>query len=149
MATSSRLNGLTHFHTCTSWAPGVTSDVFQLNEAVGPAFDVVKIGVAPPSSRTVQVIVPVPLLSLMPTVTGPLTVAPSPGLVNATVKGSWPFAMLTTRGALPVAPFESRTLAITVFGPSLNCFVFHPIEIGPDEVSVVGGATVAPSMVSV
>src|SRR5207248_6715357 len=61
----------------------------------------------------------------------------------------WPFAMLTTRGALPVAPLESRTLAITVFGPSLNCFVFHPIEIGPDEVSVVGGATVAPSMVSV
>ena len=43
--------------------------------------DVVKIGVVPPSSRSVQVIVPVPPVSLMPTGTVPLTVAPSAGLV--------------------------------------------------------------------
>src|SRR5207248_1099944 len=59
------------------WAPAVTVEVSQVNDAVGPAFEVEKIGAAPPSSRTVQLIVPVPLFSLSPTGTGPPTVAPS------------------------------------------------------------------------
>ena len=65
------------------WAPGETADVSQLNEVVDAVPEVgPKIGVAPPSSCTVHVMVPVPPLSLMPTLTVPVTVVPSPGLVN-------------------------------------------------------------------
>src|SRR6267143_285749 len=65
-----------------SWCdPAGTPDVSQLNDAVLAVPDVEKIGVEPPSSRSVQVIVPVPPVSLMLTGTVPLTVAPSVGLV--------------------------------------------------------------------
>ena len=63
------------------WAPGAAVEVSQLKVVVEAVPDVVKIGVDPPSSRSVHAIVPVPLLSLMPTGTVPLTVAPSAGLV--------------------------------------------------------------------
>jgi len=57
--------------------------VSQLNDAVAAVPDVEKIGLAPPSSRTVHVIVPVPPVSLMATGTVPLTVSPSAGPVKA------------------------------------------------------------------
>src|SRR5438105_10875724 len=69
------------------WAPGARPEVSQLNEAVGPVFEVEKIGVAPPSSRSVQLMVPMPLLSLIPTLTVPPTVAPPAGLVIDAVSG--------------------------------------------------------------
>ena len=70
------------------WAPGETADVSQLNEVVDAVVEVgPKIGVAPPSRRTVHVIVPVPLVSLNPTGTLPLTVVPSPGVVNDALSG--------------------------------------------------------------
>jgi hypothetical protein len=53
--------------------------VSQLKDAVLAVPDVVKIGVEPPSRRSVHVMVPVPLLSLMPTGTVPVTVASSAG----------------------------------------------------------------------
>jgi len=73
----------------------------------------------------------------------PPTVAPSAGLVNEAVYG---FDTLTTRGALPVAPEESRALAITVVEPLLNFVVSHAIEIGPEDVSVVLATCVPPTL---
>jgi len=69
------------------WEPGVTVEVSHVNEAVGAAFEVEKIGVEPPSSRSVHEIVPVPPLSLMPTGTAPDTVAPSVGSVIDALNG--------------------------------------------------------------
>src|SRR5947209_17824408 len=69
------------------WAPGARPEVSQLNDAVGPVFEVEKIGVAPPSSRSVQLMVPTPLLSLMPTVTGPLNIGSAAGRVSDALCG--------------------------------------------------------------
>src|SRR6266850_1862067 len=124
--------------------PSATLFEFQLNDAVVAVPEVVKTWM-PSTVRVNTIGVPVPPVSDIPTVTVPLTVAPSAGLVNDATN-CWPFAMLTTRGALPVLPAESRALAMTVVGPSLNCFVFHPIEIGPDDVSVVVATTVPPTL---
>ena len=107
-----------------------------------------KSGVAPPSSRSVHVTVPVPPVSLMPTATVPLTVAPSAGLVNEARSAGWPFCTVTTRAEAPVLPAASRALATTVVDPSLTPRVSHAIEIGPDAVSAVV-ATVAPPTLSV
>src|SRR5439155_26871969 len=83
------------------WEPGVTWDVSQVNEVVGPVFEVEKIGVEPPSSCSIQLIVPVPLVSDMPTVTTPHTTAPSIGpvidAVNVPGPGTWRVSL-----ALPV-----------------------------------------------
>src|SRR5438552_2080014 len=67
------------------WEPVATLDVSHVNDAVGPVFEVEKIGGEPPSSCSVQLIVPVPLFSVSPTVTGPRTAAPSSGAVIAAV----------------------------------------------------------------
>jgi len=73
-----------------------------MNDAVVAVPEVVKIGVEPPSSCSFQVIVPlVALVSLIPTVTGPLTVAPSAGLVMDGVSGP---ATVTLRVAIAEDP---------------------------------------------
>src|SRR5205823_13354309 len=69
------------------WAPGARPDVSQLNEAVGPVFEVEKIDAAPPSSRSVQLMVPMPLVSVIPTVTELASAASRAGLVNHPVGG--------------------------------------------------------------
>ena len=66
--------------------------------------EVEKIGVAPPSSRSVQVIVPVSPTSPMPIVTLPLTVAPSAGLVIVALGGASASWMVTV--ADPGVPTE-------------------------------------------
>ena len=63
------------------WAPAGTPVVSQLNEAVEVVPEVVKIGLPRSSRCSVQLMVPVKPLSLIPTVTVPLTVEPSAGLV--------------------------------------------------------------------
>src|SRR5256884_176993 len=55
--------------TVSVWEPGVTWDVSQMNEVVGPVFEVEKIGVEPPSSRSVQLIMPVAFISDLQTLT--------------------------------------------------------------------------------
>src|SRR2546422_5340049 len=62
------------------WLPNETLFAFQLNDAVVGVPEVVKIWA--PSTVTVQVMVPVPLLSAMPTLTLPLSGVPGIGLVN-------------------------------------------------------------------
>jgi hypothetical protein len=73
-----------------------------LNDVVVAVLEVVKIDVEPPSSRTVHVMVPVPLLSLRLTGTVPLTIAPSAGLVmDAVSEGA---VTVTLRVAVAVRP---------------------------------------------
>src|SRR5439155_16315981 len=92
-----------------SWCdPAGTPDVSQLNDAVLAVPEVEKIGVAPPSSRSVQVMVPVPPVSLIPTGTVPPTVAPSVGVVIVAVSGGG--ATLTVRIAVAVRPAPSCTV---------------------------------------
>jgi len=79
-----------------------------LNDAVLAVPEVEKIGVVPPSSRRVQVIVPVPPVSLMLTGTVPLTVAPSVGLGIDAVSGA---ATVTFRVAVAVRPPPSCTVS--------------------------------------
>src|SRR5438477_1257773 len=118
--------------------PSGTLLEFQLNDAlvaVPGVFEVLKIWT--PSTVSVNTIgVPEAPVSDMPTVTLPLTVAPSAGLVNEATSCR-PLATLTTRGVLPVWPAESRALAMTVVEPSTTFVVSHAIEIGPEDVSVV------------
>src|SRR2546421_6264083 len=129
------------------WEPGATLDVFHVNDAVGPVFEVEKIGGEPPSSCSVQLIVPVPLVSDMPTVTMPLTVAPSTGVVIDAVSFAGP-GTTSVRLALPVLFTESRTLTVAVCVPPDAPLLLQGIEIGPLDVVVVF-PTGTPSMLRV
>src|SRR5438552_15208334 len=129
------------------WAPVATLDVSHVNEAVGPVFEVEKIGVGPPSSCSVQLIVPVPLVSDMPTVTMPLTVAPSTGVLIDAVNFAGPGTTIV-RLALPVLFPESRTLTVAVCGPPDAPLLLQGIDIGPLDVLVVF-PTATPSMLRV
>src|SRR2546429_32965 len=122
--------------------PSATLVEFQSNDAVVAVPEVVKTW-APSTVRVNTIGVPLAPDSLMPTVTVPVTVAPSAGLVNEAVYG---FDTLTTRDALPVAPEASRTLAVTVVEPLLTFVVSHGIEIGPEDVSVVLATCVPPTL---
>src|SRR5256886_9213805 len=122
--------------------PSATLLEFQLNDAVVAVPEVVNTWL-PSTVRVNTIGVPLAPDSLMPTVTVPPTVAPSAGLVNEVVYG---FDTLTTRGALPVAPEESRALAVTVVEPLLTFVVSHAIEIGPEDVSVVLATCVPPTL---
>ena len=67
------------------WAPSGTLLEFQPNDAVVAVPEVEKTG-APPSTDSVKLIgVPLAFVADIPTVTMPLTVAPSAGLVNDAV----------------------------------------------------------------
>src|SRR5438309_3236690 len=71
------------------WGPAGTLE-FHPNDAVVAGPEVEKIG-DPPSTDSVKLIgVPLALVADIPTVTMPLTVAPSPGLVNEAVSGGGP-----------------------------------------------------------
>src|SRR5256885_14872015 len=109
------------------WAPGARPEVSQLNEAVGPVFEVEKIDAAPPSSRSVQLMVPVPLLSLIPTVTVPPTVAPSVGLVIVAVSDGC--CTVTRRVAVVELPEPSCTVAVSVCGPSATVAAVSQLKV--------------------
>ena len=81
----------------------------QLKEFVVAVPEVVKIGVGPLSSRTVHVIVPVPPVSYITTITVLLTVSPSAGSLNAAVSGGGG-AIVTLRVAVAVRPPPSCTV---------------------------------------
>ena len=120
---------------------------FQPNDAVVAAPELEKIG-APPSTESVKLIgVPLAPFAAIPTVTMPLTVAPSAGLVNEAVSVAGP-CVTTVRFALPVLFTASRTLTVAVCVPPEAPAVFHGIEIGPFDVVFVV-TTAAPSMLSV
>src|SRR5205085_7314095 len=86
---------------------------------------------------------------VMLTLTVPLTIAPSAGLVNpAAIGASHVGAMTTVRLAVPLLPAESRALTVAVCVPPEAPVLFHASEIGPLDVVVVESA-VTPSTVSV
>src|SRR5881398_2221110 len=113
------------------WAPSGTLLEFQPNDAVVAVPEVEKTG-APPSTDSVKLIgVPLALVADIPTVTMPLTVAPSAGLVNEACNCPGPPWVTTVRLALPVLLIESRTLTVAVCVPPVAPVLFHGIEIGP------------------
>jgi len=65
----------------------------------------------------------------MPIVTGLVTVAPDAGAVKATASGGGgeppPFCTMTLTAAVPVAPAASRTVTVSVCGPSGVFVVTH------------------------
>src|SRR6266404_2033907 len=102
-------------------APSATEVVFQANDAVVAEPDVPK--TCPPSTVSVKAMgVPRAPVSDMPTLTVPLTVAPSAGAVNEAVSGAGPppppaFCTLNARVVLPELPAASRTVATSVCVP--------------------------------
>src|SRR5207253_5328227 len=137
--------------------PSATVVVFQLNDAVVLVPDVVKIGVTPPSSRSVHVIVPVPLLSLMPTGMDPLSVAPSAGLVidavsdgaAVIVKGwafeTWRSGLRTVTDAEPAVAMSAAAIVavswvalanVVVRAAPFHCRVLPATKLLPLAVSV-------------
>jgi hypothetical protein len=99
-------------------APSATVVVFHANVAVVAVPAAVK--TCAPSTVSVKVIgVPDAPVSLMPTLTVPLTVALAAGLVNAAVSVDVvPFFTTKARVPVPTCPAESRTVAVSVCGPS-------------------------------
>jgi hypothetical protein len=87
----------------------------------------------------------------MPIVTGLATVAPLAGLVKAAASGGGgvpaPFCTVTLTVAVPVAPALSRTVTVSVCGPSGVLVVTHgSATCVADWLSV---QTVAPAALSV
>ena len=118
------------------WAPAGTPLVSQLNEAVEAVPEVVKIGVVPLSRRTAHVMVPVPPVSFMPTDTAPLTVVPSPGVVNDALKGP---AMTMLRVAVAVWLAPSCTVRFSVWAPAGTALVSQlneAVEPVPEVVKI-------------
>src|SRR5437899_2955758 len=110
------------------WEPVATLDVSHVNDAVGPVFEVEKIGGEPPSSCSVQLIVPVPLVSDMPTVTMPLTAAPSTGVLIDAVSFAMP-GTTSVRLAKPVLFTESRPLTVAVGLPPDAALLLQGMEV--------------------
>jgi hypothetical protein len=128
------------------WPPSATAVVSQAWLAEAPE------ATWAPSSVSVYVYGVVPPLAAIPTVTVPLTVAPSAGLVNDAARGGGggggPLAIVIGIEVAPVLPVASRALAVSVCGPSGALAVLHGMETGPVE-AVVWVATVWPATESV
>src|SRR5947207_4723221 len=101
--------------------PSPTDVVFQLNDALVAEPELAKTRV--PSTVSVKAIgVPLAPLADMPTVTVPVTVAPSAGAVNEAASGGGAvpppaFCTLNARVVLPELPDASRTVATSVCVP--------------------------------
>src|SRR5438132_12256783 len=102
------------------WEPSLAVVVLHEYVAVVAGPDVVETCV--PSRRSVKLIgVPLAPVSDIPTLTVPLTVAPSAGLVNEAPRGGGvpppAFWTLNVRVAVPLLALASRTAAVSVCGP--------------------------------
>ena len=117
--------------------------LLQLNEAVPAAPDVLKIAVEPPSSRTVHVIVPIPLVSLRLTGTVPPTVAASLGATIDAVSGP---ATVTWRGSevVEVPVLVSCSVTTSVCGPAPELLVIQSNDAV--DALLVAVKTVLPSI---
>ena len=98
--------------------------VFQLYEALAALTVCVETTV--PSTESWKVLGAVAVLTAMPTLTVPPTVAPGAGLVNEAVI---PVLTVTLRVAVPVWPLASVTVALSVVGPFGKVVVFQLNEL--------------------